>query len=988
MYQFLLCGAIILGTNALLAQTRDSLDRDYSADLPRIAPTEPDKALATFEIAPGYKLEQVAAEPLVTSPVAASFDEHGRLYVVEMRDYSEQDKERLGRVRLLTDTDGDGRFDRSEIFAEQLSWPTAIHCYDGGVYVGAAPDLLYLKDTTGDGVADERRVIYTGFGRGNVQGLVNSFMWGLDNRIHVAVSSAGAELVRVDAQGKAVGQSLSLRGRDFAFDPRNPDQFAATSGGGQHGMCFDDWGRKFVSSNSDHIQLIMLDDADLARNPRLVAPSPRISIAADGPQADVYRISPVEPWREIRTRLRKQGITPGIVEGGGRAAGYFTGATGVTIYRGDAWPAADRGLAIVGDVGSNLIHRKRLSPRGLELVAERIDQRSELVASRDNWFRPVQYLNAPDGGLYILDMYREVIEHPASLPPLIKQHLDLTSGRDRGRVYRLVPDDFKQPQLPSLGSAKTAELVQRLEHANGWQRDTAARLLYQQQDRAAVPLLQELATKSRSPLARMHALYALAGMKNIDSQLLVKALADADPRVRLHAVRLARRGDGQQQAVVDQLLVAASDTDRQVRLEAALALGAVRDDPRGSAAMALIRQDGADRWLQAAVGSSFAGQNSALALAIWSDDKLSQRPEIAAWIESLLRQIDGAELARAGRQLSMVLVDIAKHDSAQFSLALRQIASSRNRPLVELIAHALQDSPAKEELAALLLKARGESVDAKLSLAQRLSAIRLLSIAGDDAKESLVSLLTIEQPVEVQLAALETCWSLDRPPLDEIIARLGQLSPAVREQAINRLLSQDATALQLLTAAAGKRLELPPLSAVQWSMLERRSAAVQQQAKQLRPADTRQRQAVIDDYRGTTSLAGDRTRGAELFRKQCATCHKLGDVGHEIGPNLAAMKNRGAEAIVTNVLDPNREVNPQFVTYVVLTKDGRTLSGMIASETANSLILKRAENQTDTVLRGDIEELRGTGLSLMPEGLEKQLDKQQLADLVEFILQQ
>ena len=168
-----------------------------------------------------------------------------------------------------------------------------------------------------------------------------------------------------------------------------------------------------------------------------------MSIAADGPQAEVFRTSPVEPWRIVRTRLRVAGAVPGPIEGGGRAAGYFTGATGATIYRGDAWPAEYRGQAFIGDVGSNIVHRKTLSADGVLLVANRADEGSEFVASTDIWFRPAQFANAPDGTLYIIDVYREVIEHPASLPPVIKKHLDLTSGRDRGRIYRIVPEGFQ-----------------------------------------------------------------------------------------------------------------------------------------------------------------------------------------------------------------------------------------------------------------------------------------------------------------------------------------------------------------------------------------------------------------------------------------------------------------------------------------------------------------------------------------------------------------
>ncbi|MFG0263074.1 MAG: PVC-type heme-binding CxxCH protein, partial [Novipirellula sp. JB048] len=508
---------------------------DYADELPRIAPTEPDAAMATFTVADGFAIEQVAAEPMVKSPVTIEWDADGAMFVCEMRGYSENRDDGISSIARLTDTNGDGQYDTRTEYASGLLWPTALFPYDGGLFVGDAPDLFYMKDTNGDGVADLKQRVLTGFSTANVQGLMNSFRWGLDNRIHIATGSVAGD-IRLPHAGPD-GESISIRGRDVALNPRTYE-FELTSGAAQHGTGFDDWGRKFVSSNSDHIQQVMYQDADIARNPYVVPPPSRISIAADGPQAEVYRTSPVEPWRILRTRLRVSGKVKGVVEGGGRAAGYFTGATGATIYRGDAWPEKWRGYVIVGDVGSNLIHRKKLEPNGLEFIAKRIDKESEFVTSSDIWFRPAQFANAPDGTLHVIDVYREVIEHPLSLPAEIKKHLDLTAGRDRGRIYRIVPTGFKPRSFKPLSKFTTSELVQTLAHANAWHRETAARLLFERQDPAAIEALKALASDSDSPLGRMHALYALSGMKALDEATLTPRLDDSHPQVRRHALRL------------------------------------------------------------------------------------------------------------------------------------------------------------------------------------------------------------------------------------------------------------------------------------------------------------------------------------------------------------------------------------------------------------------------------------------------------------------
>ncbi len=331
----------------------------------------------------------------------------------------------------------------------------------------------------------------------------------------------------------------------------------------------------------------------MARNPSSDVTASRESIAADGPQAEVFRISPVEPWRELRTRLRVQGAVPGPIEGGGRAAGYFTGATGVTIYRGDAWPKEYRGNAFIGDVGSNIVHRKILEPRGASLVARRADEKREFIASRDIWFRPVQFANGPDGKLYVLDMYREVIEHPASLPPVIKRHLDLTSGRDRGRIYRIKAKDSGPRPLPRLRDASLEELVSLLEHLNGWHRQTASRLIYERNDKSAVPPLNILAKGSRSPLGRMHALCALDGLGGLTAEHVLTALRDPDPGVRRHAIELT--GSWIHQSTVQSALISmADDDDFLVRYQLVLTLGEFNGDDRLVALAKIARRDSGD----------------------------------------------------------------------------------------------------------------------------------------------------------------------------------------------------------------------------------------------------------------------------------------------------------------------------------------------------------------------------------------------------------
>ena len=289
--------ALILGVGAFAA---DDKDDDLAKELPRIPAVSTDQALKSFQIHPGFQMVLAASEPVVLDPVSASYDADGRLYVVEMRGYPYPENSPTGRVRLLEDTDGDGTFEKSTVFVDGLSWPTGVVASDGGVFITVAPDIIYAKDTNGDGVADVNRVMFSGFGTQNVQGLLNGLMWGPDGWIYGTSSSNGGEILnRTHPDHKPV----SVRGQDFRFKP-DGSVFEAIAGGGQFGHAFDDWGHRFTCNNSNHIRQIVLEPRDLAQNPALIVPSVIRDIAVEGPAAPVFRISAPEPWRVVRTRQR------------------------------------------------------------------------------------------------------------------------------------------------------------------------------------------------------------------------------------------------------------------------------------------------------------------------------------------------------------------------------------------------------------------------------------------------------------------------------------------------------------------------------------------------------------------------------------------------------------------------------------------------------------------------------------------------------------
>ncbi len=938
-------------------------------DLPRVPATEPAQAAATMQVRDGFRVEVVVNEPLIASPVAMAFDENGRLYVAEMRDYSERRDERLGRIKLLEDTDGDGRFDKATVFADKMPWPTALICWDGGLFIGATPDIFYFKDTDGDGVADRRNVAFTGFGnqaaRLNVQQLLNSFTWGLDNRIHGALGG-NASIVTNAARPDA--KPVTLRGRDFSFDPRTLD-FSAESGGGQWGITFDDEGNKFTCSNARHLIAEMYEDRFAARNKFYSLPQPDVNVGPEAPAAEIFRLSPEEPWRVLRTKWRVAGLVPGPVEGGGRASGYFSGASGVTVYRGDAFPAEFRGDVFIADCGSNLIHRKRLRRDGLNFLAERApdEARKEFLASRDNWFRPVTMANAPDGTLYVVDMYRETVEHPWSLPPELKSKLDLNSGMDRGRIFRIVPANFAQPKPVRLASASVEELVKTLEHANGWHRDTAVRLLCERRDTNSFPLLRQLTRASKSESGRLHALHALRSLAALNESDLRGALHDSNAVVRTHALRLAaetglvRGGD---------LRALAGDDDIRVRFQLAL----VESD--SVTLVKLIQRDVENSWLRAAVLGGLGAGAADVFAALVLDVSFREREGASEFLRA------SARIAAASAPWRRVALGLRVSHKSPDALALASsVAAGLEQRGTSLAAVDRQMFDQFNELARRTVR------DIAATESNRVEAVEFLGRSGDtQAQGALMELLAPTTPAPLQTAAVTALARRGLAGVTNVFARWPQLAPAARAKAVSLALGRRETAGALLRAVEQGSVARTELAAADVQRLTTYSdVGLRAQAEKIFQRDSSTRAEVVKKFRLALELKGDAARGRAVYQQRCASCHRAGDEGFAVGPDLASVAAGGAVKLLVNILDPNAEVAAAFIAYTVETKSGESHFGVLAGDAPAAVTLKLPNGETARVPRESVRSLRGSDQSLMPEGLEEGLAPQDVADLLEFI---
>lgn len=963
---------------------------DIADELPVVTARSPAESLAMFEVQDGFRMELVAAEPLVHDPVAVDFDENGLMYVVELPPYNSYVVEGFtakGSVRILEDTDNDGVYDKSGVFASGLTYPTAVACWDGGVFVGDAPDLLYLKDTTGDGKADSRTVVFTGFGQDKAgEAHLNSIRWGFDNRFHLSTNLSGGNVKAVSG-GETDTAGVSVRGRGFIFDPKNPSDFELTSGGGQHGLSMDNWGRKFVCSNSVPAQTLMYDDRYVARNPNVEAPAAAVDIAPDGKYTKLFRISPGEPWRILRTRLRKEGRFRGSDEGG-TPFGFFTGATGITIYRGDAWPGEYQGNLLVGDVANNLIYRARLERKGLGLIAHRADSGAEFVASRDISFRPVQFANAPDGSLYVLDMYRQLIEGAAFLPPEFFKHIDPVAGHKLGRIYRIAPDDFRRRPRPQLSQAEPSELVELLDHPNGWHRDTASRLLFERQPVSAAPLLKKLVRNGRLPEGRMTAMYSLDGMGRLDEATLLAALSDPNPNVRTQAVRLAADYADRSAAVRDELIRKAKDTELTVRYQTAFSLGEVSGPRQAEALAELTVGDGADRWMQLAVLSSSLESAGDIFLKLTASNSHRQLPHVRSLLMTLAQQIGrGGQAGQIAALLKGLAVVPDSDKSLKEAIVRATVEKLAGKSRQQFLSATSGD--AAVVLKQMISTARREAADASALIPARVEAVRSLQLASwKDARDLLSELLEVRQPPEVRAAVLAALAGFDESEAASlVISQWPGFSPALRSQAAEVLLSRPDWIGRLLSAVEAGQINRADIDPARVALLSQHpNPDIRKRVTEVfTGASLQRRQTVVDAYQVALTLEGDVDRGRTVFRKNCTACHRLEGEGKVVGADLKGIRQRGLASIMLNVLDPNREVKPAFVSYVVLTDGGRVYSGMIISENANSITVQQPDGKSTTVQRNEIETLKSTGLSFMPEGLEKQIDQQSMADLLAYL---
>jgi putative membrane-bound dehydrogenase-like protein len=930
-------------------------------------------ALNSIRVAPGFLVELVAAEPLVKDPIAFDWGADGKLWVVEMGDYPlgvDGKGKPGGVVRFLEDENGDGVYDKQTTFLEGLGFPTGVLPWRQGVLVACAPDIFYAEDRDGDGKADVRQVLFAGFTEGNQQHRLNGFELGLDGWVYGANGDSGGRI-----RSLKTGTQTPINGRDFRFRP-DSGEFEAESGQTQYGRHRDDWGHWFGNNNPNWGWHYVLADHDLRRNPFFAPPDPRQTLEPD------TRLFPLS-----RTLARFNDV---------QVAGHVTSANSATPYRDELFGPWFASSLFVSEPVHNLVHRIVLNPEGASFRGLRGPNESdrEFLASSDNWFRPTMLKTGPDGALWIADMYRAVIEHPEWIPDDWEQKLDLRAGSEQGRIYRVYPIDKKPRKIPHLDKLNTSGLVTALESPSGWQRDTAQRLLLHRRDPDAIAPLKKLVLETKQPKARVQAIWTLADLTELGETSILAGLEDPDPRVRESVVSALSVLERTPSPVSDAILKLCGDADAAVRFQVALALG---NDPRKVAGVALASvaaRDRKDAWMRTAVMSSAAPHVGELLISLLrrgADGKSEDAPSadiLAPLLRMAVSRKDRAPFELIEKALAVPAGEDGRYAPWQFS-ALAALLEARDaanvQPAVDLDKPFLSVWPAARQ--AIDDEKAGETLRISAASLVGYAAARADSGSAAQDRDRLLALLRPQVSVALQQAAVAVLGkSKDNKLPDLLVHDWRSQSPQVRSAILDVLLARPAWTSSLLSSLEDGCVppgEIDPVRRQRLATL--RAPALRARAEKIFNQQDRPRQAVVNSFRRALGLRGDSASGAVVFKKLCASCHRLGKEGVEVGPDLAALADKSPQSLLIAIFDPNRAFETKYSSFTIATRDGRVLNGIVANESATAVTLRRQDGKEDVLLRSQIEEMTSLGQSLMPEGIEKDLKPRDLADLIAFL---
>lgn len=970
-------------------------------------PVKPGNTISTFEVEPGFKIELIAAEPLIADPVDMEIDEYGRMYVVEMHGYP-LDKTGKGAVKLLTDSDGDGKFDKSTNFADSLVLPNGVMRWKKGILVSDAPNILYLEDTDNDGKADIKDTMLTGFSLSNPHINVNNPAYALDNWIHLAHRGAittrnyenifGDKGDEVYFPGKPGSPRLpkNADSRSVRFQP-DKQKLEVTSGRAQFGHTFDAWGHHIFGDNQNHAFAEVLAAPYISRNKELLLGEATEAISDHGAAAEIFQIT-TNPERQMFSGV-----------------GTMTSASGVTAYLGGIFPAPfDKDVTFICESVSNLVHADKLKDSGATFRASRVGEpRKEFLASKDAWFRPVNLYIGPDGALYVVDYYRRIIEHPEWMSDEAIKAGGLYDGIDMGRIYRITPTDTKSADWIKglkLGDASPAELVQHLASNNIWWRLNAQRLLLDRNDKSVVPALIQL-TKNNYPEARLHALWTLEGLGELKPEIIKEALKDNVAGIRENAIKLAEIHMEEAPDLANSLYPLQNDSDAKVRFQLLCTLGYLNTPQSEEARQKLLFNDISDKWVQIAALTASSAQSGTLLNMVLNKYK-ADVPAYGSLVQRLTTMVGARGTPENIRQL-IIKATAASSNAWQAPVLSGLAAGLKNRkpsPLKEsdqeifvktFFTHPSEDVRKaslqllkitginNEALAtSSIKKAAAIAADKTQTNEKRAEALNFIALKDPTSYTGLLKKIIVPQEhPTVQLAALSTLNTVPDMTVNKyVLQEWTTLTPGIRDAALATFMSNTQRMALLLDAVESGKIQASSLG---WSrsssLMGQDNDTIRTRARAL--LANHDQEKVNKEYQKALGLKGDAVKGKTVFQQNCGICHQVRDkMGVKFGPDLGTVQNWLAKDIMANILAPNLSIAVGYDLWDVKLRSGESMQGIIASETSAAITLRTNPGEEKIINRQDIESLTVMNTSIMPV-LTKQIDHQQMADLLAFLRQ-
>jgi len=936
------------------------LSPGFQAPKPRgemVEPLPAHRALEAFRLPAGLTVDLVAGDDLVQSPVAIDFGTDGRLWVCEMADYPSGLRGGLepgGRIKVLTDTDGDGRMDRAEIVADGLPFPTGLMAWQDGVLVCAAPEVRWIRPGHGAG-----EVLLSGFANHNFQARVNGLRWGMDGWVYGAGGLFGGKI----RSHRAGGAEIDAQQRDFRFHP-DTGEFQALPGVSQQGRTRDDFGEWFGNDNGSLLWHFPLPAEAAARGVEAV----QARIPVNRGDNRVYPTSrTLERFNDPHT------------------ANHLTSACAPEVYRDTALGNAFAGDVFVCEPVHNLIRRARLTRDGISFAANRVPEEAsrEFLSSSDSWFRPVEVRTGTDGALWVVDLHRFVVEHPRWIPPERLQRLEVRAGADGGRIYRIRRQDSAVTPLPRLKGLTPEDLAQRLGSPNGPLRDLAQRELLSLPEKSwqrARPGVIALATEPRIPAVRAQALALLSLRGALPSALLESALRSDHAGLVSVALGCIPSGpDGSRLRTIHSGLLG---RDPAVRFHRALALSRGEGDPEAmNLLMRLAAEQTDDRWIRAVVLTAARHQPGlALEALTLNAPRLLHQDE---FLSALISAWDRPEaIATAERCLSLVERDASPEDPIHLMGWMAAESLKTRTPTLESLISRWRRS--------LAPRLPGLLEDSGISDPVRVAAVRLWIghlRTENAALPEAMTLLKRKTPTAVREALLDELQRWGHPDLVQaLLEGWATLPEADRRERLDLLFGRPLWTRGVLAAIEQGAIARTDLSTVQRASLrQHRDPEIRTRAIGILSQGDEGTQALLQRFAEAGGLPGIAARGRALFQERCQACHALRGQGPAVGPDLASYATKPFDAFLIAVLDPSAAIDPRHAATTVELKDGREWTGVITEAGAGQVVLLMPGGHSEKIPRDSIRTRTPWTRSLMPEGLTEGWTPQSMADLWEWI---